>query len=231
MKGETRECAICDKTFYVPPWKIKKGFGLYCSHECFGKSRRDKVNATCIHCHQEYAVKRSKKETTKFCSLECRATWQAENWRGTESPRWGGTEQLCDWCGTRYLVGKWKTENGLSRFCSRQCYGHWRAHELCGKKSHLWRGGRVGYYGPNWYTQRKKARLRDEYTCQRCSTPQGSLSQALDVHHKRPFRDFGYIPGQNDHYKMANRLANLVSLCSPCHHTIERRPGAFNGHQ
>jgi DEAD/DEAH box helicase domain-containing protein len=41
------------------------------------------------------------------------------------------------------------------------------------------------------------------------------------MHHIRPFREFGYVPGQNDHYRQANRLENLVTLCPSCHRRAE----------
>ena len=41
------------------------------------------------------------------------------------------------------------------------------------------------------------------------------------VHHLTPFRTFGYIPGQNTNYKIANQLENLVTLCSSCHRAAE----------
>jgi DEAD/DEAH box helicase domain-containing protein len=37
----------------------------------------------------------------------------------------------------------------------------------------------------------------------------------------RPFRDFGYVPGENDYYRPANRLENLVTLCPSCHQRAE----------
>lgn len=43
----------------------------------------------------------------------------------------------------------------------------------------------------------------------------------LHVHHVRPFRDFGYLPGRNSNYKQANELDNLVTLCPSCHRRAE----------
>jgi len=41
------------------------------------------------------------------------------------------------------------------------------------------------------------------------------------VHHVRPFREFNYQAGQNDHYLLANDLDNLITLCPACHHLAE----------
>jgi DEAD/DEAH box helicase domain-containing protein len=75
-------------------------------------------------------------------------------------------------------------------------------------------------YGPNWPEQRNKARARDGYRCTRCNAPERERRQH-DVHHIRPFREFGYIPGENVAYRLANQLDNLMTLCSSCHHAVE----------
>ena len=67
-------------------------------------------------------------------------------------------------------------------------------------------------YGPNWPEQRNAARARDGYKCQVCGTPE--QGRRHDVHHKIPFRRFA-------HYRQANRLENLVTLCRPCHQRAE----------
>lgn len=80
-------------------------------------------------------------------------------------------------------------------------------------------------YGPNWSAQRDAARARDAYTCQHCGAPESGHRQH-DVHHIIPFRAFGYVPGANDLYQLANRLENLVTLCLICHRRVERARGA-----
>ncbi|HKZ70771.1 MAG TPA: DUF1998 domain-containing protein, partial [Anaerolineales bacterium] len=37
----------------------------------------------------------------------------------------------------------------------------------------------------------------------------------------RPFREFGYMRGQNENYTLANELDNLLTLCPSCHHKVE----------
>jgi len=80
-------------------------------------------------------------------------------------------------------------------------------------------------YGPNWPAQRDAARARDGHVCRHCGAPEREDRQH-DVHHSTPFRTFGYVPGANDFYKLANRLENLITLCSACHRRVERARGA-----
>jgi len=79
-------------------------------------------------------------------------------------------------------------------------------------------------YGPNWPIQRDGARARDGYHCRHCGAPEREGRQH-DVHHITPFRAFGYVPGVNDLYKLANRLENLITLCPACHRRVERARG------
>jgi DEAD/DEAH box helicase domain-containing protein len=72
-------------------------------------------------------------------------------------------------------------------------------------------------YGPDWQQQRQLALARDSHQCRTC----GAMEGVLHVHHIRPFREYNYIPGQNDHYRQANQLDNLVTLCPACHRRAE----------
>jgi DEAD/DEAH box helicase domain-containing protein len=74
--------------------------------------------------------------------------------------------------------------------------------------------------GPNWEAQRNRARARDGRRCRHCGVAERP-NRAHDVHHIEPFRNFGYVRGQNDQYLEANRLENLVTLCRSCHRRVE----------
>jgi DEAD/DEAH box helicase domain-containing protein len=75
-------------------------------------------------------------------------------------------------------------------------------------------------YGPNWSAQRELALERDAFRCRVCGA-QGRAGNGLHVHHIRPFREYGYIPGENEAYLVANDLENLVTLCGSCHRQAE----------
>ncbi|MGB9776634.1 MAG: DEAD/DEAH box helicase, partial [Anaerolineae bacterium] len=80
-------------------------------------------------------------------------------------------------------------------------------------------------YGPDWPAQRAAALARDGYRCRHCGTPERE-GHPLEVHHLVPFAAFGYVPGVNDFYRLANRLENLITLCPACHRRAERARGA-----
>jgi DEAD/DEAH box helicase domain-containing protein len=78
----------------------------------------------------------------------------------------------------------------------------------------------INDYGPNWQAQRERVRARDRYRCTACGQPEAP-GQEHDVHHRIPFRTFGYVDGVNEHYLSANQLDNLVLLCRTCHRRLE----------
>jgi DEAD/DEAH box helicase domain-containing protein len=80
-------------------------------------------------------------------------------------------------------------------------------------------------YGPNWSEQRQKARERDAFACRYCGAPEREGHQH-HVHHVTAFRSFGYVPGENDLFSLANQLDNLITLCPACHRRVERARGA-----
>ncbi len=80
-------------------------------------------------------------------------------------------------------------------------------------------------YGPDWPRASEAARRRDGGCCRQCGAPEPG-GRKHDVHHLRPFREFGYIPGQNRNDLLANALDNLITLCPTCHHRAETARGA-----
>ncbi len=79
-------------------------------------------------------------------------------------------------------------------------------------------------YGPSWDKAREAARARDGYRCRSCGASEREGRQH-DVHHLRPFREFGYVRGVNDNDQIANALDNLITLCPTCHHRAETARG------
>ncbi|NIM95487.1 MAG: DEAD/DEAH box helicase [Anaerolineales bacterium] len=80
-------------------------------------------------------------------------------------------------------------------------------------------------YGPSWPQAREAARARDDYRCRQCGASE-KKDRAHSVHHIRPFREFGYIPGENEYDLLANKLDNLITLCPTCHQRAEAARGA-----
>lgn len=96
------------------------------------------------------------------------------------------------------------SKSGKGKYCTRSCRDEHRA----GSLHPQYIGSDRWYRGPNWKTQRRKARLRDHSICQVCS------NIGRDVHHIVPFRCF-------TDFREANDLKNLITLCRSCHRLAE----------
>ncbi len=67
-------------------------------------------------------------------------------------------------------------------------------------------------YGNNWEKIRLAVRQRDQFRCQVCGIPETGKSH--HVHHKNPLRNYVCLDE-------ANRMENLITLCSNCHQLAE----------
>lgn len=107
-------------------------------------------------------------------------------------------------CTVRRKFGSWP--NALAEIGIEYKDAHWAP---SGKDHPMWIDGKDRYYGPNWDQQRQACLERDEYSCQSCNS-----EDDLHVHHITPLRVY-------EEYEDANKLSNLVTLCSSCHMTYE----------
>lgn len=104
-------------------------------------------------------------------------------------------------------------------------------------------------WGPNWETQKKKARLRDENTCRVCGADESEYGRNPCTHHIRPRREFirdfldehvdAYTGGSvtdfledydidrleamdvQPDFEAMNDTENLIILCNSCHRSFE----------
>lgn len=236
-------CASCGNTFDRHPYRINYAKNQFCNRECkanwmskniTGKDHPrwvDGLVISCGRCGKEFRQESGKLKRNKrnFCSKVCRDKWFVENGivAGSNNPMWKPPiVKPCDQCGK--TIERKKSRVGKNKrtrhFCCKECKHQWHAENLSGENSPMWKGGKAvykKYYGPNWRRQSKNARKRDGYACRNCGISQKKIRRKLDVHHIRPFKSFGYIRGENDNYKKANELVNLISLCPDCHKAAE----------
>jgi len=223
----TTTCPTCGKVFeYLKSWPR-----VYCSRACSGKATVGNIahwqpslyTATCEQCGKDFETT-PKRTNGRFCSLRCHGDWLKEHGpKGEEHPKFGvktgrpkhlppPLTKTCPICGQEFVV---KASHFAKRVtCGRECAKHWQVGRYAGEKNGAWKGGYLPYYGPDWRPQRRAARRRDRYTCQRCGITEDQLGRQLDVHHIRRFGDF------SDSHE-ANKVSNLISLCNACHKVVE----------
>ena len=227
----TTECTWCGKEFKINQYRIDNFTYNFCSREChIAWKRRDIIIKVCPACGNEFTVPPSLSAQT-YCSNQCKGEAISRAFKGRcfskesiqkmkeahagkvtirsllRSPR---KFKQCKQCHQYFEVTRHGGNFENRRFCSTDCWYDFIRENP--ENNPTWKGGYEPYYGPNWPSQRNKARKRDNYTCQDCGIMEKELGQQLDVHHIIPFRNFGL-----ERYKEANRIGNLISLCKSCH--------------
>ena len=203
-------CAECGLPFLarISPARSNPRF---CSRKCHVKHVDSMVDFVCQECGKVFRRNQSLKR--KYCSKPC-AGKHSYIVQRNPTP----IDNHCRQCGR--LIGVQKRMY-QTWFCRRKCYELFCAtltpeQIVEGVAAAIPLNMPAGYRGPDWDRQRKKARQRDSYRCQRCGVSEQGVGRDLDVHHIKPFQEFGIM-----NYKAANVLTNLISLCASCHTHVE----------
>lgn len=216
-----KPCEFCEKPFQPPSSHPSQ---KYCSTDCRDNARRCSVDVPCSFCGKTISRKKSRVDTfdTFFCSSGCMGKYRKLHAPvGDRHPQYiERTEYTCDYCGTSVM----RLPNTVKTyvFCDIECRLQWQKESgyISGENSPTWLGGHDDGRGANWRKQRRAARKRDGFTCQKCGITEDESGRCLDVHHVTPFRDF------NNDWETANQLDNLISLCNKCHLIVEWENGS-----
>lgn len=116
-------------------------------------------------------------------------------------------ERRCAHCRQPVWVMDWFAEAVKLHYCGEDCRRAWISEQPDFQP-------KVGVpnrrRGANWAEQAKRARERDGFACRMCGRNEEDLGRQLDVHHHIPYRNF-------KSNVEANRLENLIAVCSSCH--------------
>lgn len=96
-------------------------------------------------------------------------------------------ERECDYCGVEIHVLASEWNYGQGRFCSRDCLHEWMSINWKGENLHQWLGEDRTYNG-NWWSARRDALERDDYSCVNCGKSASEMGRNPDVHHVRPLK-------------------------------------------
>lgn len=226
-----KNCPTCGNDF-----KTYRLAAIYCNKSCSDLAARNRTTLTCSWCSATFdGLNRRAKHKNTFCNPACHKAWMdsltpvkvcafcSKEFRCLVGHKtqlycshqcWYKSKKTsqqvsCSHCGKLIEVIKFKIKTQSRYFCSRKCFD--KANQGSGNAA--WRGGHKKYKGANWEKQSLKCRTRDKFTCQSCGNNENGTSFA--AHHRTPFRYF------DGNYERANRLCNLVTLCTSCHSKIE----------
>lgn len=203
-------CFQCGQSFHRKQSHINRVVRQFCSNACRGMWQSEQTRfkhphhklktVICFGCKNptiksNWQIKRHKK---MFCSKECYLRWKASISKSEY--------KSCYICGKKKRFDVSKLKRNKFFFCSKKCKAIWDSQRMSGKNHPMWNGGRIDYYGPDWHRQKRKARKRDNYTCQDCGIHESILGKCLDVHHLIAYK-----------INHDNSLLNLISLCPSCH--------------
>jgi len=188
------KCKNCEKEFQPTPSNAMRGFGLYCSKECYFEYRRKSFTDgkpmgkkkkiykfICKSCGKEFERNGHDKHNNKFCSCEC-----SQKFRSGRNHQGYNKETIrCAECGNEILrvpsrIGKVKS---WGAFCSHDCKAKWMSKHIRGENHPQWQGGKSFEPYCPLFNKSFKERVRAffDYTCQLCGDPQGK--EKLHVHH------------------------------------------------
>ncbi|MFK9119558.1 HNH endonuclease [Peribacillus frigoritolerans] len=237
VEGKSRNSVFCSEECRKQRWRYKLVekkcpvcLSLFttdkrittCSRECSIIYFDTRVQLECIICGVSFKVSKSRTERatpTQCCSEKCYR----------ESRRTGKSANChCDLCGEGFYKAPSLQKKHKNNFCSHECMGKYYSKQglFAGENSPTYIGSfdrHKKYYGATWHSQRRKARQRDNFTCQTCGITEKNYGQELSIHHKIPFIAF-------ETSEEANELKNLISLCEPCHrieHSGENHPTKY----
>ncbi len=155
----------------------------------------------CINCNTDLIGTQ-----TKFCNKKCKDNYYHKR---------DLVDVKCTCCGSMFKRRRQRL--GIYRSLCRHCSSRQNALDYMayksGKDSPKWRGGykywMSGRYGKDkdglsWKIQRRLARERDGYLCQKCGCCE--INKKVSVHHKVPYR-----------ISFSHALDNLICLCKRCH--------------
>ena len=222
--GEDIECDNCGEVF--KRYEAGSGDYVFCSRECSHEFRTlskeqlvDDLQTAYEKLPDETSLNKIAAATGHYSGPYYRifdSLHDAAEAAGLDVP-YGRTTVECENCNNSFNTRKKRARNDRRCFCNRECYFNWM------RQGHLREGDerRVPDYGPNWESQRRAARKRDDFTCQSCGmTKDEHLEQYKvrpHVHHIKPWHEF-------DDHEERNKLSNLIVLCVACHAKWEKLP-------
>jgi len=192
---EIRKCIKCGKEFKTKVYKKQK----HCSQKCSGRARVNRIKKKCEWCGNEYELRESKENKSRFCSHECLNKWLHSD-KEVLRKRMQSLKERFRNKENHPLFGKNHTKKTKDKMSKTR-----RIKKLSAMENNPnWQGGKSFEPYTSDFNNELRAwiRERDNYQCQICGLKQNG--RKLSVHHI-------------DYDKSDNRRKNLITLCVSHH--------------
>lgn len=112
-------CEICGEEFNTAKKETR-----FCSSDCQGIARRDRVETKCSYCSKGLKVVKSLYENHEYhyCNQDCRTEHLKILMIGKNNPNYDRIKYKCDGCGKKIEVIPSKLKIQKHIFCSNKCY-------------------------------------------------------------------------------------------------------------
>ena len=112
-RKQLKRCKSCGKKFYADNALIEKGYGLYCTRDCwFSIFKGWKRSMKCRQCRKTFSVIRAVyKKKPKFCSKKC-----------SDNSKKDCVLRICRECKKEFEITRGDVNRGRGSFCTWQCY-------------------------------------------------------------------------------------------------------------
>ena len=112
-KKQLKTCRSCGKEFYADNSLIEKGYGFYCTRDCwFSIFKGWKREVKCEQCGKIFHVIRAVyKKKPKFCSKKC-----------SDESKKDSILMICKECKKEFEVERANLKRGRGSFCTWECY-------------------------------------------------------------------------------------------------------------
>lgn len=206
-KKYINKCVICGTEFKTATKSSK-----YCSQECIGELRKNRVTTKCSYCSKEIEFIKYKSTCEyHYCNQTCRTKHLKVLLLKENNPNYNHVEHKCDGCGKTMLTIPSKIKDQKYIFCSNECYKinigkYFSTENNSNYNSELTVEERIiGRNYEDYHNWRKNVFIRDDYTCKCCGDSKG---HNLAAHH---------ILNYTEYKDTRTDLNNGITLCNNCH--------------
>jgi len=116
-------CSVCNKSFIVKEYLVKKGFGKFCSRACQHTLYPKRIIKRCLQCGKQIETQPSKQFLVKFCSKKCTDDYSRDY-----------VARICQHCHKEFQTPRFRIKKGRGLFCSWKCFKKYRGETSIEKK-------------------------------------------------------------------------------------------------